>query len=86
MSIEEGTFEPLSDLEEVDLSTNALRTVPLELFNLPSLRNLYLDSNNLIELKNDLIVSLILNLKLIWILKKKKKNTFSAWKNQFPLL
>lgn len=85
MSIEEGTFEPLANLEEIDLSTNALRTVPLELFNLPSLRNLYLDSNNLIELKDDLIVSLIFYfsnpLKYIW-----KQNIFSAWKNQFPLL
>jgi hypothetical protein len=47
--IEPGTFSQLKQLETLDLSQNALREVPAEIFNLPSLRKLYLAEN---ELKN----------------------------------
>ncbi|XP_054739117.1 leucine-rich repeat-containing protein 4B [Anastrepha obliqua] len=53
-SVEEGTFSPLTSLEEIDLSNNALVTIPLEIFQLPSLRNLYVDSNELFNLERDL--------------------------------
>lgn len=59
LSIEDNTFEPLSDLEEIDLSSNGLRTIPLDLFNLPSLRNLYIDSNMLTDLKQHLTVFIL---------------------------
>ncbi|KAH8400900.1 hypothetical protein KR009_001678 [Drosophila setifemur] len=47
LSVEPGTFEPLTSLQEIDLSNNGLTTIPLELFQLPRLRNLYIDSNEL---------------------------------------
>ncbi|XP_055920158.1 insulin-like growth factor-binding protein complex acid labile subunit [Eupeodes corollae] len=53
-SVEPETFAHLSSLQEIDLSNNALLTIPLEIFQLPSLRNLYVDSNDLINLNNDL--------------------------------
>ncbi|XP_036331498.1 leucine-rich repeat and immunoglobulin-like domain-containing nogo receptor-interacting protein 1 [Rhagoletis pomonella] len=53
-SVEPGTFAPLTSLEEIDLSNNALVTIPLEIFQLPSLRNLYVDSNELFNLERDL--------------------------------
>lgn len=42
------------ELQEIDLSNNGLLTMPLELLQLPSLRNLYIDSNNLRDLERDL--------------------------------
>ncbi|XP_059613901.1 leucine-rich repeat and immunoglobulin-like domain-containing nogo receptor-interacting protein 1 [Phlebotomus argentipes] len=53
-TIEPGTFALLKNLEAVDLAYNALTTIPAELFSLPLLRNLYIYSNNLYELKADL--------------------------------
>ncbi|XP_037930134.1 leucine-rich repeat-containing protein 4C-like [Teleopsis dalmanni] len=53
-SVEPGTFRALTSLQEIDLSNNALMTIPLEIFQLPSLRNLYVDSNELIYLDRDL--------------------------------
>lgn len=50
LSVEVGTFEPLTSLQEIDLSNNGLTTIPLELFQLPRLRNLYIDSNELTSL------------------------------------
>lgn len=44
--VEKGTFTELKKLEVLDLSENALREVPTEIFNLPVLRNLYLERNN----------------------------------------
>ena len=41
-------------MQEIDLSNNALMTIPLEILHLPSLRNLYVDSNELRDLENDL--------------------------------
>ncbi|KAH8371674.1 hypothetical protein KR093_008439 [Drosophila rubida] len=54
LSVEPGTFAPLTALQEVDLSNNGLTTIPMELFQLPKLRNLYMDSNDLRELHQDL--------------------------------
>ncbi|XP_061396532.1 leucine-rich repeat-containing protein 40 [Musca vetustissima] len=53
-SVEPGTFSHLTSLQEIDLSNNGLLTIPLELLQLPSLRNLYIDSNELIHLERDL--------------------------------
>ncbi|XP_058119668.1 toll-like receptor 4 [Anopheles coustani] len=53
-NIEEGTFSELSNLEAIDLSFNALKSIPLEIFNLPSLRNLYVGHNVLHDLEVDL--------------------------------
>ncbi|CAD7014813.1 leucine-rich repeat and immunoglobulin-like domain-containing nogo receptor-interacting protein 1 isoform X2 [Ceratitis capitata] len=53
-SVEPGTFAQLTSLEEIDLSNNALVSIPLEIFQLPSLRNLYVDSNELFNLDRDL--------------------------------
>uniref|UniRef100_A0A1B0D661 Uncharacterized protein n=1 Tax=Phlebotomus papatasi TaxID=29031 RepID=A0A1B0D661_PHLPP len=53
-TIEPGTFSILQHLEAVDLSYNALTTIPVELFSLPLLRNLYIYSNNLNDLPTDL--------------------------------
>lgn len=52
--VEPDTFSHLSSLQEIDLSNNALLSIPLEIFQLPSLRNLYVDSNELINLNSDL--------------------------------
>lgn len=38
----------------IDLSTNGIRTIPPELFQLPRLRNLYVNDNQLISLDDDL--------------------------------
>lgn len=54
MNIEEGTFSQLTGLEALDLSTNAITTIPKELFYMERLRNLYLQGNNLIHLESDL--------------------------------
>ncbi|EDW61497.1 leucine-rich repeat-containing protein 4B [Drosophila virilis] len=54
LSVEPGTFAPLTALQEVDLSNNGLTTIPMELFSLPRLRNLYIDSNDLRELHQEL--------------------------------
>lgn len=54
-NIEEGTFSELVNLEALDLSNNALYTIPLELFHLPLLRNLYVSYNNLAKLEEDLL-------------------------------
>lgn len=53
-TIEPDTFSYLTSLEEIDLSNNALLTIPMELLQLPSLRNLYIDSNDLRDLDEDL--------------------------------
>lgn len=53
-NIEEGTFSELSNLEAIDLSFNALKSIPLEIFQLPSLRNLYVGHNVLQDLEADL--------------------------------
>lgn len=46
-NIETDTFKHLTDLEAIDLSNNALTLVPIELFSLPKLRNVYLHENKL---------------------------------------
>lgn len=53
-TIEDGTFSILTKLEAIDLSTNALSTIPPELYTLPLLRNLYVQNNNLKDLTRDL--------------------------------
>uniref|UniRef100_A0A1A9WYW8 LRRCT domain-containing protein n=1 Tax=Glossina brevipalpis TaxID=37001 RepID=A0A1A9WYW8_9MUSC len=53
-SVEPGSFAYLTSLQEIDLSNNALMTIPLEIFQLPALRNLYVDSNELLYLSSDL--------------------------------
>lgn len=47
--IEDDTFAGLVNLEALDLSRNAMKQVPPEIFNLPMLRNLYLAENTLDE-------------------------------------
>lgn len=53
-NIAEGTFEPLQKLEAIDLSANALQTIPPELYTLPLLRNLYIKNNRLTYLNHEL--------------------------------
>lgn len=53
-TIDQDTFVDLTQLEAIDLSHNALRIVPMELFQLPYLRNLYLNNNNLFDLNTNL--------------------------------
>ncbi|XP_055602600.1 chondroadherin [Uranotaenia lowii] len=53
-NIEEGTFSELTSLEAIDLSNNALKTIPLEFFRLPLLRNLYVAHNALLDLVQDM--------------------------------
>lgn len=50
LKVEAGTFSHLELLETLDLSSNGLRVVPPEIFNLPVLRKLYLADN---ELRNE---------------------------------
>lgn len=50
LKVEAGTFAQLELLETLDLSSNGLRSVPSDIFNLPHLRKLYLADN---ELKNE---------------------------------
>uniref|UniRef100_A0A1Q3FP47 Putative leucine-rich repeat protein n=1 Tax=Culex tarsalis TaxID=7177 RepID=A0A1Q3FP47_CULTA len=45
--VEPGTFSVMTNLEAIDLSSNALTTIPPELFQMPLLRNLYVAHNNL---------------------------------------
>ncbi|XP_023716295.1 transforming growth factor beta activator LRRC32 isoform X4 [Cryptotermes secundus] len=45
--VENGTFEPLQNLEVIRLSHNALETVPVGVLQLPKLRKLYVDNNRL---------------------------------------
>uniref|UniRef100_U5EE05 Putative membrane glycoprotein lig-1 n=1 Tax=Corethrella appendiculata TaxID=1370023 RepID=U5EE05_9DIPT len=52
--IEKDAFADLTGLEALDISHNALTTIPLELFNLPLLRNLYVQGNALYELNREL--------------------------------
>jgi Leucine-rich repeat (LRR) protein len=47
--IENGTFDPLQDLEVIRLSQNALDRVPLEVLRLPKIRKIFLDNNRLIS-------------------------------------
>ncbi|KAH8407562.1 hypothetical protein KR222_005740 [Zaprionus bogoriensis] len=77
LTVEPGTFAPLSalqvsaisvcvigrvqsrltrdrDRQEIDLSNNGLTTIPMELFQMPRLRNLYMDSNVLRDLHEEL--------------------------------
>lgn len=46
--IENGTFEPLQDLEVIRLSHNGLDRVPSEILQLPKIRKIFLDNNRLI--------------------------------------
>lgn len=46
-TVEPGTFTVMTNLEAIDLSSNALTTIPPELFQMPMLRNLYVAHNNL---------------------------------------
>ncbi|EDW02187.1 leucine-rich repeat-containing protein 4B [Drosophila grimshawi] len=54
LSVEPGTFAPLTSLQEIDLSSNGLTSIPVELFSMPRLRNLYVDSNELKGLHQEL--------------------------------
>ncbi|XP_052894636.1 chaoptin-like [Anopheles moucheti] len=54
-NIEENTFSSLTNLEAIDLSYNALKSIPLELFQLPVLRNLYVSHNALYEVDTALV-------------------------------
>lgn len=57
MMVDTGTFAQLSYLEVIDLSSNALTTLPAELFRLSHLRTLYAADNNLFNLEGDLLVN-----------------------------
>ncbi|PNF24733.1 hypothetical protein B7P43_G16628 [Cryptotermes secundus] len=46
--IENGTFDPLQDLEAIRLSYNGLDRVPPEILQLPKIRKIFLDNNRLI--------------------------------------
>lgn len=48
--IEEAAFPPLSNLQILDLSNNVILNLPNTLFQLPSLRSLYLRSNPLLHI------------------------------------
>jgi Leucine-rich repeat (LRR) protein len=47
--VENGTFEPLQDLEVIRLSHNALDRIPSGVLQLPKLRKIFLDGNRLIS-------------------------------------
>ncbi|XP_026471298.1 vasorin-like [Ctenocephalides felis] len=53
-TIEAGAFDTMPNLEALDLSINSIFTVPMQIFQLPSLKNLYLQHNNLRTLRQDL--------------------------------
>ncbi|KAJ6644258.1 Tsukushi, partial [Pseudolycoriella hygida] len=53
-SIGPNTFAQLTYLEAIDLSTNGLTTLPMELFSLPALRHLHAADNPMIHLHKDL--------------------------------
>jgi Leucine-rich repeat (LRR) protein len=62
--IQAGTFSSLTSLETLDLRTNGIRVVAAEIFNLPSLKKLYLAENELgiagfIEIKKPVAAPLI---------------------------
>lgn len=59
-TVEIGTFTQLNYLEVLDLSSNALTTLPLELFHLSTLRTLYAADNNLFQLAGHLEVHISL--------------------------
>lgn len=44
-------------IQAIDLSTNALTTIPMELLQMPLLRNLHINDNHLLQLPADLTVS-----------------------------
>lgn len=50
--IESGTFSDLKKLEVLDLSENAIRELPAEIFDLPYLRHLYLERNSIMSFDN----------------------------------
>lgn len=52
MHIEKETFSDLKKLEVLDLSENAIRELPAEIFDLPLLRHLYLERNNIVSFDN----------------------------------
>ncbi|PSN58035.1 hypothetical protein C0J52_02047 [Blattella germanica] len=45
--IEDGAFDPLRSLEVIDLSSNSLDKVPVQILKLPKLRKLYINNNRL---------------------------------------
>lgn len=53
-TIEAGAFDTMPNLEALDLSINSIYTVPMQIFQLPSLKNLYLQHNNLRTLRVNL--------------------------------
>lgn len=57
-TIEPGTFAQLRYLEVVDLSMNALTTIPTDLFHMSHLRTLYIADNNMVTLGFELEVAL----------------------------
>lgn len=52
--IEPLALEPLTSLEVLDLSLNAIISIPETIFNMPSLRKLYAQENYLTKLNSDL--------------------------------
>jgi Leucine-rich repeat (LRR) protein len=46
--VENGTFDPLQHLEVIYLSHNALETIPVGILQLPKLKKLFVDANQLI--------------------------------------
>lgn len=54
IEIENGTFSQLTGLEALDLSSNGLSTIPLELLYMDRLRNLYVAGNKLTRLQIDI--------------------------------
>lgn len=50
--IEKETFADLKKLEVLDLSENAIRELPAEIFDLPLLRSLYLERNSIVSFDN----------------------------------
>lgn len=52
--LDEECFSSLTYLQTLDLSMNVIQTLTFSIFNLPSLRNLYLSGNPLVTLDTDL--------------------------------